>query len=59
MVMFEKFTDRKLKEIIVRSGTGHQWRDEKVHFFLEENITKRFANKTVVPLTIFLNYKVR
>ena len=33
--------------------------DEKVHFFLEENIMKRVASKTVVPLTIFLNYKVR
>ena len=59
MVMFEKFTDRELKEIIVRSGTGHHWRDEKVHFFLEEKITTRFANKTLVPLIIFFNYKVR
>ena len=61
MVMFEKFTDRELKEIIVRwlvqDTIGS---DEKVIFFLKDNITTPiFFNKTVVPLTILLNYKVR
>ena len=32
--------------------------DQKVHFFLKEKMS-RFSNKTVVPLLIFLNYKVR
>ena len=39
MVIFEKFTDRELKEIIVRWLVQVQdtiGSDEKVHFFLEE-----------------------
>ena len=56
----ETFTERVLKEdfavLMVQENIGSY---QKVHFFLEEKITTRFANKTVVPLTIFLNYNVR